>query len=87
MTTRNVVMCTCVGAASKLLRGTVFDMVIIDEAAQALEAACWVPMLHSSKVCLRCIVTDCPARCAWESDVNCQGVCECAVRMPLSVLM
>jgi superfamily I DNA and/or RNA helicase len=52
MDTRNVVLCTCVGAASKLLKGREFDITVIDEAAQALEAACWVPMLHSKKVSL-----------------------------------
>jgi hypothetical protein len=50
MESRNVVLCTLVGASSRQLRGTQFDMVIIDEAAQALEVACWIPILHSSKV-------------------------------------
>ena len=50
METRNVVLCTLVGASSRQLRGVQFDMVIIDEAAQALEVACWIPMLHASKV-------------------------------------
>jgi DNA polymerase alpha-associated DNA helicase A len=29
-----------------------FDVVIIDEASQALEAQCWVPLLHAKKVVL-----------------------------------
>lgn len=32
--------------------GTAFDVVIIDEASQALEAQCWVPLLRASKVVL-----------------------------------
>eukprot|EP01041_Mallomonas_annulata_P001055 gene1055-2065_t len=49
---RDVILCTLVGASTHLLREMEFDMVIIDEAAQALEAACWVPMQHSRKVIL-----------------------------------
>lgn len=52
METRNVILCTLVGASSRQLRGIEFDLVIIDEAAQALEVACWIPMLHTSKVIL-----------------------------------
>lgn len=48
----DVIVCTCVGASSRILRDQVFDLVVIDEAAQALHAACWIPMLHSGKVCL-----------------------------------
>lgn len=46
MTSRNVVLATCVGAASRLLRDMSFDLVVVDEAAQALEAACWIPLTH-----------------------------------------
>jgi ATP-dependent RNA/DNA helicase IGHMBP2 len=42
---RNVVLCTNVGASSRLLRDEEFDVVVIDEAAQALEASCWIPIL------------------------------------------
>ena len=47
---RNVVLCTNIGASHKLLDDIVFDAVIIDEAAQALEASCWIPIVRSSKV-------------------------------------
>jgi ATP-dependent RNA/DNA helicase IGHMBP2 len=48
-----VVLATCVGAANdKLLKGIEFDLVIIDEAAQALEAACWIPALRGKKLIL-----------------------------------
>lgn len=48
MTSAQVVLTTCVGAGnSKLLRDLQFDMVVIDEAAQALEAACWIPALQA----------------------------------------
>jgi AAA domain len=40
-----VVLATCVGAANRLLADAEFDMVVIDEAAQALEVACWIPAL------------------------------------------
>ncbi len=49
---RDVVLATCVGASSKLLNKHEFDLVIIDEAAQALEAACWIAMQKSKRVCL-----------------------------------
>ena len=41
-----VVFATCVGAASHMLTPLNFDLVIVDEAAQALEAATWIPMLR-----------------------------------------
>ena len=55
----HVVLATCVGAANKLLdtmgggsnsndkdNAPYFDLVVIDEAAQSLEAACWIPALR-----------------------------------------
>ena len=36
------------GPLKHLPRGH-FDMVIIDEASQALEMSCWIPMLHSKR--------------------------------------
>ncbi|POM72410.1 DNA polymerase alpha-associated DNA helicase A, partial [Phytophthora palmivora] len=48
----NVVFATNVGAASKLLKDVTFDLVIIDEAAQALEASCWIPILKSKRCVL-----------------------------------
>ncbi|MEL6142215.1 MAG: AAA domain-containing protein, partial [Bacteroidota bacterium] len=47
-----VITCTLVGAASSLLEGREFRTCIIDEAAQALEPACWIPILKSSRVVL-----------------------------------
>ena len=41
---------TLVGASSSNLRGMVFDVVFIDEAAQGLEAATWIPILKAKKV-------------------------------------
>lgn len=43
---------TLVGAAHSNLRGMVFDVVFIDEAAQGLEAATWIPILKAKKVVL-----------------------------------
>jgi ATP-dependent RNA/DNA helicase IGHMBP2 len=48
----HVVLTTCVGAANKLLNDVDFDLVVIDEAAQALEAACWIPALRGRKLVL-----------------------------------
>ena len=45
-----VIASTLVGAANKLLDGQKFGTVFIDEAAQALEAACWVPIRRASRV-------------------------------------
>ncbi|THG19057.1 hypothetical protein TEA_025276 [Camellia sinensis var. sinensis] len=42
----DVVLTTLTGALSRKLEGTSFDLVIIDEAAQALEIACWIKGDH-----------------------------------------
>ena len=47
-----VIASTLVGAGSKLLDGHRFGTVFIDEAAQALEAACWIPIRRASRVIL-----------------------------------
>jgi DNA polymerase alpha-associated DNA helicase A len=47
-----VVLATLHGAGGFQLRDEKFDVVIIDEASQALEAQCWVPLLTASKVVL-----------------------------------
>lgn len=47
-----VVLATLHGAGGHQLRGERFDVVIIDEASQALEAACWIPLLGAAKVVL-----------------------------------
>lgn len=47
-----VIACTLVGSAHRLLEGMKFGTVFIDEAAQALEAACWIPMRRASRVIL-----------------------------------
>ncbi|KAI1468771.1 DNA helicase [Daldinia caldariorum] len=44
-----VVLATLHGAGGNQLRGEKFDVVIVDEASQALEAQCWVPLLSASK--------------------------------------
>lgn len=48
----NVVFATCIGSSSSLLKDIIFDITIIDEAAQALEIETWVPILKSEKVVL-----------------------------------
>ncbi|PHH62006.1 hypothetical protein CDD81_7630 [Ophiocordyceps australis] len=46
----SVVLATLHGAGGAQLRSEAFDLVIIDEASQALEAQCWVPLLAAKKV-------------------------------------
>ncbi|PWY91325.1 DNA helicase [Aspergillus sclerotioniger CBS 115572] len=48
----SVVLATLHGAGGHQLKGQKFDVVIIDEASQALEAQCWIPLLLASKVVL-----------------------------------
>lgn len=45
-----VCLATLHGAGGFQLRHAEFDVVIIDEASQALEAQCWVPLLSAKKV-------------------------------------
>ena len=47
-----VVACTLVGAANKLLVRQKFSTLFIDEAAQALEPACWIAIRRASRVIL-----------------------------------
>ena len=47
-----VIACTLVGSANRLLEGQKFGTLFIDEAAQALEAACWIPIRRASRVIL-----------------------------------
>jgi DNA polymerase alpha-associated DNA helicase A len=45
VTSSKVVLATLHGAGGFHLKGQEFDVVIVDEASQALEAQCWVPIL------------------------------------------
>lgn len=46
----DVITCTLVGAANHTLRGKRYKTVFIDEAGQALEPACWIPILRAERV-------------------------------------
>ncbi|KAL0486493.1 hypothetical protein AKO1_012023 [Acrasis kona] len=48
----DVVLCTITGADDRYLRDRIFDWVIIDEAAQCVEAACWIPALKGRRLVL-----------------------------------
>ena len=49
----DVVLSTNIGAADPLIKGIgAFDLVIIDEAGQAIEPSCWIPILQGK----RCIL-------------------------------
>jgi ATP-dependent RNA/DNA helicase IGHMBP2 len=47
-----VITATLVGASHYTIKDRKFDTVIIDEAGQALEPACWIPILKAKKVIL-----------------------------------
>ncbi|MFY0626951.1 MAG: AAA family ATPase [Reichenbachiella sp.] len=47
-----VIACTLVGANNQALKGMTFNTVFIDEAAQSLEPACWIPILKTNRVVL-----------------------------------
>ena len=47
-----VIASTLVGSANRILDGQKFATLFIDEAAQALEAACWIPIRKCSRVVL-----------------------------------
>jgi superfamily I DNA and/or RNA helicase len=46
----DVITCTLVGSSHPLLKGKRYASVFIDEAAQALEPACWIPLLRAERV-------------------------------------
>lgn len=46
----DVIACTLVGSSHYTLRGRRFKTVFIDEAAQSLEPACWIPLLKADRV-------------------------------------
>ncbi|PLN85301.1 DNA polymerase alpha-associated DNA helicase A [Aspergillus taichungensis] len=48
----SVVLATLHGAGGHQVKNQKFDVVIIDEASQALEAQCWIPLLGASRVVL-----------------------------------
>ena len=48
--TSGVIACTLIGSANRLMERRHFGTVFIDEAAQALEAACWTAILKADRV-------------------------------------
>lgn len=52
LSSAQAITCTLVGAAHPILERYTFRTCVIDEAAQALEPACWIPIAKSSRVVL-----------------------------------
>ncbi len=50
LSSAQVVACTLIGANNGLLRGKQFQTVFIDEASQAMEPACWIPVFKSKRI-------------------------------------
>ena len=48
----SVICCTLTGLNAELLRDREFDLVVIDEAGQTTEPACWIPLLRSKRLVL-----------------------------------
>lgn len=46
----DAICCTLVGSSHPVMKGRKFKTVFIDEAGQALEPACWIPLLKSQRV-------------------------------------
>jgi ATP-dependent RNA/DNA helicase IGHMBP2 len=47
-----VITCTLVGASNRAIRHLTYETVFIDEAAQALEPGCWIPIAKANRVVL-----------------------------------
>ena len=47
-----IITCTLVGASNRNIRALRFDTAFIDEAAQALEPGCWIPIAKSQRIIL-----------------------------------
>ncbi|KAJ3850391.1 P-loop containing nucleoside triphosphate hydrolase protein [Lentinula lateritia] len=47
-----IVVATCHSSGGRQLRNQEFDVVIIDEATQAIEAVCWIPIFKAKKLVL-----------------------------------
>ncbi|WP_109830179.1 AAA domain-containing protein [Reichenbachiella versicolor] len=45
-----IIACTLVGANNSLIKGMNFQTVFIDEAGQAMEPSCWIPILKTQRV-------------------------------------
>jgi len=47
-----IITCTLVGASNRSIRHLTFETVFIDEAAQALEPGCWIPIAKGHRIIL-----------------------------------
>lgn len=86
-----VITCTLVGAAQEVLQKRHFRTVLIDEAAQALEPACWIPIIKASRVVLAGDPFQLPptvkSREAEKAGLNITLIEKCLERLPVSSLL
>jgi ATP-dependent RNA/DNA helicase IGHMBP2 len=47
-----IICATLTGVDGQVLRDRTFDLLVIDEAAQSIEPACWIPLLRAGRVVL-----------------------------------
>ena len=52
LTSARVIACTLAGAANRILDGQHYHTLVVDEAAQALEAAVWIPLQKADRLIL-----------------------------------
>ncbi|MGI4021797.1 MAG: AAA domain-containing protein, partial [Janthinobacterium lividum] len=86
-----IITATLVGANHYTVRNLKFDVVVIDEAGQALEPACWIPILKAQKVVLAGDHHQLPPTIksaeAARNGLNNTLLEKCAVRHPEAVVL
>lgn len=86
-----VITCTLVGSTHKALGNRTFRTVVIDEAAQALEPATWIPITRASKVVLAGDPFQLPptvkSEAAGKGGLRTTLIEKCLIRLPFTSLL